>query len=163
MALKGDRYELEQDISFFMNEVATRGGAVVISTVGSGAALDQSQALVTYAASSTGVKPIGILMNDMVNYDQTRQHINFHKDEVQLGGKVRILRKGFVVTNNVTGTPLAGDSAFLTSSGNLIPFNTVNTTATNYLASPNLGLRPYVGYFLSSKDEDGFAKLQVDL
>ena len=52
MALKSDRNELQTDISFFMNEVATRGGVVSISTGGSGAAMDQGGALVTYTAAS---------------------------------------------------------------------------------------------------------------
>ena len=78
MALKGDRYELETAVEFFMNEdsgAAERGGIVTLSTVGSGSALDQSKALVTYASAQSGVVPIGILLNDVVNIDQTRQHI----------------------------------------------------------------------------------------
>ena len=100
MALKSDRNELQTDISFFMNETATRGGIVTLSAGGSGAALDQGAALVTYTAASCGV-PMGVLLNDMVSLDLTRQHINFHKDEVQKGGKVTILRKGWVVTSNI--------------------------------------------------------------
>lgn len=156
MSLKGDRYEFKTDISYFMNEVATRGGVVSLLTVGSGAAMDQAAALVTYAASSTGVKPVGVLMGDVVNYDLTRQHINFHRDEVQLGGKVRILQEGYVVTNNIIGTPAVADIAVLTSSGNVMP---VAGTA----AGTNLSLRPYVGWFGSAKDEDGYAKFNVEL
>jgi hypothetical protein len=156
MSLKGDRYEFKTDISYFMNEVATRGGIVALSTVGSGAAMDQAAALVTYAASSTGVRPVGVLMGDVVNYDLTRQHINFHRDEVQLGGKVRILQKGYVVTNNIIGTPAVNDNAVLTSSGNVMP---QPITA----AGTHLHLRPYVGWFGSAKDEDGYAKLNVEL
>ena len=51
-------------------------------------------------------------MNDVVNKDLTRTHLNQHKDEVQKGGKVTILRKGYVVTNAVTGTPTAGGAAY---------------------------------------------------
>jgi hypothetical protein len=55
MALKSDRHELQTDISFFMDEAATRGGAVVHgSTTGSGAAMDQGKAVVTYAAVPSG-------------------------------------------------------------------------------------------------------------
>ena len=60
MALKSDRNEVETDISFFMNEVATRGGIASISTVGSGAAMDQGGALVTYAALPSGKIPVGV-------------------------------------------------------------------------------------------------------
>ena len=115
MALKGDRYEFETTIDFFMNEVAERGGVVTLSTAGSGAALDQSAALVTYAAAQSGQVPIGILLNDMVNIDQTRQHINFHKNEMQKGGKVTLLKKGTVVTNRIDPgiTPTKGQIAFV--------------------------------------------------
>ena len=75
MALKSDRNELQTDISFFMNETATRGGVVSLSTGGSGAAMDQGAALVNYAPQGPGASgkvPMGILLNDMVNLDLTR-------------------------------------------------------------------------------------------
>ena len=69
MALKGDRHEFETTIDFFCNdEAAERGGIASFSTAGSGAALDQSAALVTYSATQSGVKPVGVLLNDMVKY-----------------------------------------------------------------------------------------------
>lgn len=157
MALKGDRYEFYTDISFFMNEVATRGGVVVISTVGSGAAMDQSAALVTYAANPSGKVPVGMLLTDMVNYDLTRQHINFHKNEVQIGSKVTLGKKGFWVTNNIVGTPAAGDGAFLGLSGNVIPVTPANIPFNNNVNQPR------VGTFLSTKDEDGYAKVEINL
>ena len=89
MALKADRHELDVDISFFYNEgTAERGGVVVLDTVGSGAAMDQAGAKVKYAAATNALIPVGILLNDVVNLDLTRQHINWHQDEVQKGGKV---------------------------------------------------------------------------
>jgi len=120
MALKSDRSTLQTDISFFMNEAATRGGVAVQSTAGSGASMDNGNAVVTYSASPSGKVPVGLLLNDMVNIDLTRQHLNQHKDEVQKGGKVTILRKGYVVTNNIEGTsPTAGAQCFPAHSGNL--------------------------------------------
>ena len=100
MALKTDRSTLQTDISFFMNEAATRGGVAVISTGGSGASMDNGTALVTYAAAPSGKVPVGLLLNDMVNIDLTRQHLNQHKDEVQKGGKSTLLNKGWAVTSN---------------------------------------------------------------
>ena len=157
MSLKGDRATVLEDISYFMNTVATRGGVVSLVTVGSGAALDQAQAVVGYSANQSGVQPIGILTCDVVNYDLTRQHINFYRDEVQLGGKVSIISKGWVTTNNITGNPGAGDYAVLSNSGNI---GTV--TVANFPTNNNVGL-PKVGRWLSTKDEDGYAKLQIDL
>ena len=156
MALKSDRNELQTDISFFMNEAATRGGVVSMSTGGSGAAMDQGAALVTYTAAS-GKAPLGILLNDMVDLDLTRQHINQHKDEIQKGGKVTILRKGYVVTSNIscaTG-PAAGEPAFITFSGNIANSGTI----TDHSGPANTP----IGIFLSSKDEDDYAKIEIDL
>lgn len=157
MALKGDRYELETTIDFFMNEVATRGGVATLSTAGSGAAQDQSAALVSYAATQSGAAPIGILLNDMVNIDQTRQHINFHKNEVQKGGKVTLLKRGYIVTNMIDpgDTIAAGDTAFVGPSGLL---SNKQTGPTGPSAAGNA-----VGQFDSIKDEDGYAKVSVNI
>ena len=148
MALKSDRYELQTDISFFYNDgTATRGCAVVHdSTAGSGAAMDQGVNLVKKATSGN---PVGILLNDVVNKDLTRTHLNQHKDEVQKGGKVTVLRKGYVVTNAIDGSPVAGSGAYLSGSvaGNI----SMVVSGTK------------IGAFLSSKDEDGYCKVEVNL
>tara|TARA_Y100000592_G_scaffold17475_2_gene26234 strand:- start:7148 stop:7633 length:486 start_codon:yes stop_codon:yes gene_type:complete len=156
MALKSDRSTLQTDISFFMNEAATRGGVAVISTGGSGASMDNGNAVVTFSASPSGKAPVGVLLNDMVNIDLTRQHLNQHKDEVQKGGKVTLLQKGFVVTNSLEGTaPNAGDAAYVAHSGNI---------ATSPIAgNPTNPNRLLVGRFLSDVDEDGYAKVYIDL
>lgn len=151
MALKSDRYEFQTDISFFMNEVAERGGVAVLSTGGSGAAMDQSQALVTYAANPSGKTPIGVLLNDMVDIDLTRQHLNKYKNEIQKGSKVTMLRKGYVVTNMITGaTPAAGDDAYVGHSG-------------RFTKTDINGTQSVIGVFLSSPDQDGYAKVEVNL
>jgi len=163
MALKSDRFEFQTDVSFFMNEVAERGGVAVhatgivgASTSPSGASMDSSLNVVTYAANPSGLVPVGILLNDMVNLDLTRQHINWHKNEIQKGGKVTILRKGYVVTNKIhaTGTPIAGNYAYLADSGLI-------STSTRALALDS-GAQP-IGRFLSAKDGDGYAKVEINL
>ena len=158
MALKTDRSTLQTDISFFMNEAATRGGVVAVSTGGSGASMDNGAALVTYAAIPSGKVPVGLLMNDMVSIDLTRQHLNQHKDEVQKGGKVTLLQKGWVVTNSLEGTsPAAGNAAFLAHSGNLSASDLSNDEGDVD------GSTRGVGRFLSGVDEDGYAKVFIDL
>jgi hypothetical protein len=158
MALKSDRSVLDTDISFFMNEAATRGGIASVSTGGSGAAMDQGEALVTYAALPSGKVPVGLLLNDMVNIDLTRQHLNQHKDEVQKGGKVTLLRKGYVVTNSLEGTsPSAGDPAYVAHSGNLAVSDLSNDD------TDDDGSTRLVGRFLSGVDQDGYAKVYIDL
>jgi hypothetical protein len=154
MALKADRYEFQTDISFFYNAgTATRGGVVIHETAGSGASMDNGVNLVKYAAVSGTSVPVGILLNDVVNKDLTRTHLNQYKDEVQKGGKVTVLRKGYVVTNNVTGTPAAGSVAYA-----------CHVTAGNLRGdSPGSSGNLAVGRFLTSKDEDGYVKVEVNL
>ena len=149
MALKGDRHELDTEVTYFMNETASRGQVVSISTQGSGAAMDSASALATVAAEASGATPLGILLNDVVKIDQTRQHLNWHKDEVQQGGKVTILTKGFVVTDQISGTPTAGQAAYVSDSG--------------LIAGTQDGTALQIGRFLSTKDADGYAKVSVNL
>jgi len=156
MALKADRNELDVDISFFYNEgTAERGGIVILDTVGSGAAMDQAGAKVKYAVAAGNVIAVGVLLNDVVNLDLTRQHINWHKDEVQKGGKVSVMKKGYVVTNLIGSTaPTAGALAYL-DDGNAGYFAMKADVAS--------GKYVQVGRFMSTKDEDGYAKVEVNL
>ncbi len=161
MALKGDRHEERVEISYFMNHTQERGVIVVHDSSGSGAALDQSSSLVatptggaTPTASVSGKKPVGLLLNDMVNNDLTRTHGNWHKDEQQIAGKVTLLVEGWVVTNKVSGTPTAGDPAYFNASGELTPTNPSNGSGTWPSA---------VGTFRSAKDADGYAKVEINL
>jgi hypothetical protein len=153
MALKPDRYEADTDISFFMNEVAEAGVIVCVSTGGSGAAMDDAAAMATVKASASGALPLGVLLNDVVNVDLSRYHLNQYKDEVQIGSKVTNMPKGVVVTNRIVGTPTAGAIAYLSQSGNV---SATNEGGTQFTA-------PIVGRFLSVKDEDGYAKVSINL
>ena len=159
MALKADRYEESTDISFFYNErTAAKGGVVILDAAkqgASGAAMDQGENLVKYATPAASDIPVGILLNDVVNKDLTRTHLNQHKDEVQQGGKVTVMTRGWVVTDKITGTPTAGNLAYASTTG------TIGTTAApgTTTASGNLA----IGRFMSQKDADGYAKVYVNL
>jgi hypothetical protein len=150
MALKPDRVELLTNVSFFMTAVADRGGIACVKTSGAGASMDDAGAVVEYAAAVTG-KPVGILLNDVVDLDLTRQHINWYKDEVQVGGKVTLLRQGEVVTNKLVSgiTPAAGDAAYVGASG--------------FIGTSSASSAAKIGQFLSSKDADGYAKVSVNI
>ena len=156
MALKADRHVETTDITFFYNEgTATRGGVAMYVTnqLPSGAAMAQGANLVKYATAAATDIPVGILLNDVVNKDLTRTHLNEHKDEVQKGGKVTIMTKGWVITSAVTGTPTPGAMAYASTTGS------IGTTAGIGYASGNLA----VGRWMSRKDSDGYAKLHVNL
>lgn len=153
MALKGNRYLVVTDISYFMDQVAERGGIACLKTAGSGVALDQQAAEVEYAADPSGKYPVGLLLDDMVDKNLTRTHLNFQKIEYQKGSKVALLRDGWVVTNMLEGTgvvPVGGSVAYVGYSGLL----------TN---DDNSEVNPAVGRFESSKDEDGYVKVYVKL
>ena len=149
MALKPDRIELADGsrIKFFMVETAERGCIVNIDANG-GAGMDNPDATVSLPLGPSG-NPAGVLMNDVVDLNLTRQHINWHKDEVQVGNKVDVLVRGVVRTDVVkTGdTPAAGDPAYYTTDGEF------TTTATS----------DQVGKFNSPKDADGYAEVEVNV
>jgi hypothetical protein len=152
MALKpGRKYAMGTDIHYFMNVVAERGIIVVhdTSTTGVGEAMDDADAIVRIPTGSGDGDPAGLLLNDVVNLDLTRQHINWHKDEVQIGGKVTVLTHGWVVTNMIASgdSPKAGDKAYFDADGEL-------TTSAG---------SDQVGKFLSGKDSDGYAKVDINI
>ena len=149
MALKSDRVEAYTDISYFCNDTSAERGVVAVhSTGGSGVAMDDSLAVVTTViANPSGQLPAGLLLNDVVNLDLTRQHINWHKDEVQTGSKVTLLRQGQVTTNMVVSgvAPSVGQDAYFGVNGKLTNVSTAGATSS--------GVK--VGRFLSVKDTDG--------
>jgi len=152
MALKPDRVEAYTDISFFCDTVSERGGIVSHVTGGSGVSMDDANAVVRYSATGSGIIPAGLLLNDVVNIDLTRQHINWFKDEVQVGGKVVVLRQGQVTTNMIESVaPTIGQDAYCGVSGLL----------TNVVPVHNEAVK--VGRFLSTKDADGYVKVDINI
>ena len=157
MALKPDRYEAGQEIYAYMNETAERGGIAVFLTAGSGGGwktvMGDTKNVVTYAAAPSGKLPAGILMNDMVPLI-TRTGYTFsygQRDEMPVGSKCCLLRRGWVVTNKISGTPVGGEAAYVGPSGLIAP------------AGSAVGGAAVIGQFMVSKDEDGYAKVSVQL
>ncbi len=157
MALKTDRYEESTDISFFyVAGTGTRGGVVCLDDLSaSGAAMDQGGNSVVYAAADSDSVPVGILLNDVVDKDLTRTHLNQYKDEIQKGGKVTVMTRGWVVTNNVDGTPGPGDLAY---ASNAVAGNIANSAG----GAPESGALA-LGRFMSAPDADGYAKVYINL
>lgn len=154
MALKGDRVIIEENIKRTCEAAGSRGLVLVQHTAGSGIALGDSAGKSTWVANPSGHKVTGMLLNDVVSIDETRYHRNFHKDETKVSERCRQLIKGSVTVNNVTGTPAYGDTAYLDSSGTLIP--TLHATG-------GLVARPKVGMFLGGKDADGYVEVALNL
>lgn len=155
MALKGDRHIVQTEISFSLSDVAERGVVVMYNVAGSGAAQGDNAGSVTLNAGvPSGQIPAGLLLNDFVNIDQTIQHRNFHKDQQVIGERATLLRKGWVVSNKITGTPTLGSAAYVTASGLVTP--TVH-------GGGGVKATPRCGEFMSIKDADGYAKVAIDL
>jgi hypothetical protein len=157
MALRPDReYNEVTDISYFWsNEAAQatqeKGGiACLEGTGGSGVSLDDASNLAQYATVGSGSIPLGVLLQD-VNppLSATRDFKNFYNMEVRPGEKVTLVRKGWVVTDMVSGTPGVGGIAYVGPSG--------------LIATTSLNSAPAVGRFESLVDADGFCKIYIDL
>lgn len=155
MALKMDRQIDAVEVGYFVNTVTERGLFVSVFTNGSGVALDNPSNVATVNNVASGSLPLGCLLNDFVNLDLTRTPINWMKDQSQIGNKATILTKGWVVTNKVNGTPVAGDDAVLDASGFIKPFAPGFDT--------NVSVAPRVGRFRTGLDESGYARVYVDL
>jgi hypothetical protein len=99
---------------------------------------------------------MGLLLGDMVDKDLTQTHLNQYKNETQKSGKVTLLTDGWVTTNRIYPgvSPAGGNIAYLGNSGLL-----TNTVSTNGGTADT----PVVGRFVSSKDEDGYAKVYIKL
>lgn len=154
MAIKPDRLINETDISLVCNDVHEKGTVLVYGTAASGAGIVTPGLCSYIAGSPSGYKVAGLSLANFVDIDQTRVHRNFHKDEQIVGEKAPLLRKGYVVSNKITGTPGAGDKAYLTVSGLLT--NTVSSTG-GEVATPR------VGTFAGAKDENGYVKVYIEL
>lgn len=160
MSLKGDRELLQTDVTYWINEAAVRGKVVWLSAGGSGLALDNQgtatdpKPLVTGTGSPSGKVPVGILLNDFVNIDTSLYRVNYYKDEKAIPDKCTVLKKGWVYTNNIVGNPSAQQNAYVTTNGSLTP--TISATG-------GLAATPLVGKFITSLDEDGYARVEVNL
>ena len=156
MALKADRRIIDTDVSYFYNYTADAGVVLCQSTAGSGSAMDSARNVAVIAATVSGAIPVGLLLQEVVSIDLTKFHINDQKDQVASGNKVTLLTKGWAVTNKLTDPVHASSGAVLAANGTL-------TDGKQYYGSYDAVVTPKVGRFLSNKDEDGYAKVYIDL
>lgn len=153
MALKPDRSIESTEITLVCNDVIVKGAVLVYgtgtTTSASGAGV-YTPGAAELVANSSGRIPAGLSLANFVNIDQTRQKRNFHKDEQIVGEKVPLLRRGWVITDQIAAVTIAaGDTAYLGASG--------------LLTNSSAGSAPKVGQFATKKDADGYAKVHVHL
>lgn len=158
MGLKNDRVISEDRIDIYMNEAASRGRIVSVSTVGSGVALDDSAQLGTVAASASGVRALGVTLGDMVDIDATRQFLNTQQDQTLKGGKMQLLTEGWIVTDNLeVGAIAINEKAYIGNSGAFA--NATAIASYGYAASEDAR----VGRFETTKDQNGYVKINIDI
>jgi len=153
MALKPDRVVEMTDVTNILSDVAEKGVVLCFETYGSGSTLGDSHGEVQLAASASGLKVAGVLLQDFVNIDETLYTRNMRKEEAVVGDFADVMTRGWVLTNKYTGTPTGGSKAYLTANGVVTP--TVSSTG-------GTAATPFVGVFGGSPDEDGYVKLHIN-
>lgn len=158
MALKPDRNISVDETSYFAYSVSERGG-VMCSTTGTqpiGAARDSSRRQVFYVTNPSGRSPVGLLVHDVVNIDQSRQQLNPYKSEVQIGSKVPLVVRGSVTTNFISNNQASGllcpQPAYLGPSGML--YSSAGFAGSGW---------PQVGRFMTNVDADGYAEVDINI
>jgi hypothetical protein len=154
MPLKSSRNIIETDTTLTCSSVTHGGVTLVRLSGGSGVVLGEGAGAAGLVTNPSGYRVAGLLLNDVVDIDLSRYRLSFHRDEVNIGNRVTLLTKGRVTTNNVTGTPSRGATAYLGANGVLTP--TLSATG-GEVATPK------VGEFVGGRDEDGYATVDVDL
>lgn len=148
--LKPDRNLTQWVFNYKAGAAATKGGLVSASTSASGVGAN-GPATASYVTNPSGAFVLGVLLDD-VEVLHAMLDRNHYKETVGVGDQVSIGSEGWVVTNMVYPgvNPTAGQSAYLGQSGY---FTNVQTPAQ----------APKVGRFETSKDEDGFVKVSLNI
>lgn len=151
MAIKNTDYSAERHVNYFASGTFDDGVCLIMATgTYSGAALEHANRYAYAASNGSGAVALGVSESKVVNYDLTRQKLNpFNPNEVQTGSKVSIIKHGWVNTNYISGTPTPGQTAYLAANG--------------YMSATQLTGYPTVGKFLTAKDGNGYATVQIDL
>lgn len=159
MALKAYfGYNQDTNIGYFATGTMSRGGIVSQTGNGSGVigeAMDNYGRTAGYTNSPSGCKPLGLLLQDVVDIDVSRQQLNPYKNETLIGSKVTVLYRGEVMTNMIG--PGQASGIFMPTDAYLGPSGLVYSS--NYTASG----WSKVGQFITNIDADGYATLRVDI
>lgn len=127
----------------FAVHVATAG------TTGSGAAIGETWGHVEIESANNGAvsgsKFAGVTEHYHVSLDTTKYDLNEFKGEHLINKVCTLMTEGYVVTDQISGTPTIGAPAYLCLGGKVSP--------------TDIGLAPLVGKFDTVKDENGYAKV----
>lgn len=157
MAIRGHQVvdPYANDLSCTMATEGEMGGCVVLTGTGTvGTGMDSQEKIVGYAANPSGMKPGGVLLHTVEDYDTSKIPENFQNHNLKpVNSKVTLARKFRGRVNNLdpasTGSMAYGVDAYVGPSGN---YSTVSTSGW-----------PKVGRFESSVDAGGFCEISVNI
>lgn len=151
MALSPRRQQIWTEVHMALNEVAERGK---IACIDAGTTADGE---VTVNATPTGlaIQCVGILLDDVENMNYDRHGEFLQRNVSDVGSVVGLGAKGDYETDQISGTPSAGQPAYLAVSGQI--------SATQLLDGVTGKDAPQVGVFRTAKNANGFALVHVDL
>lgn len=154
MALKGDREVRATNIRHICDTTGEAGVLMILKAsqpsgrgVGQGINDSAPVAVPCTGTPASGARVLGVLLDDVKGIDPATQHRNFQRTDQLVGENVAILCDGWVRTNKISGTPAAGDTAYIGTDG--------------AFANSQTNSIPAVGKFDTSKDTDGFAIVTV--
>jgi len=157
--LKPDRNPVLESIDYFITTTGDAGRIAFAATgtqpVGNG--LDSTNNKIEYinAIATSGRKPVGIVLQPVVNIDLSRQQKNPYNEEQQVNGKVLVGVIGEYNTN-AWGSGQLGSSVVVPAKVYAGPSGLMYTD--NFSGSG----WPLVGHALTLKDSDGFAKVRIN-
>ena len=148
--LKPDRNLTQWVFNYQAGAAASMGGLVSASTTASGNAAN-GPGVAEYVTNPSGAFVLGVLLDDVEVLNSYLDRSPY-REVVNVGDQVSIGKEGWVVTNMIVPaiTVTAGQTAYLGQSGY---FTNVQSPAQ----------APKVGRFETSKDEDGFAKISINI
>ena len=154
--LKGDRQYVHWVSNRIAGGVIESGYGVVLSTsqptgAATGQGINETAPVVVIGPASviSTTKFEGIAVNSAVSIDLAKQHLNYMRTDVPVGQPINILKHGWCWTNAVTGTPAAGDSAYLGANGTF--------------QNTSVGSLPAIGKFETGKGPDGFLRISINV
>lgn len=152
MAVKSKLTTVKETMDYTVDAAAEAGYIVLQGTQSTGNATGSAwNANVVVGTVGTGVPasgsiPVGVLTHPVV---ASRDYRKYSKVETFVGEVANLLQIGTIETNAILGTPTAGAPAYVTTG---CKFATVQANSI-----------PAVGKFVTAKDTEGYATVEVRL
>jgi len=156
MAIRGHQVvdPFTYDLSCTMDGSGEMGGCVCAATGTHTGGMDNSAKTVSYVSNPSGRKPMGVLMQTVVDYDTTSIPQNYQNyNIVPINSKVTLVRKFRGKVNNLHAA----------TTGNITPYADMYLGPNGNYTTLSTSGYPSVGRFESAVDADGFCEVAVNI